>query len=103
MKTDLSVWRGIYPDRDIQGAVTDIGGTIQLVCGDGDNISLTKLDQARAVATSRGWASTSLLQRIVWVGFAEAYRLLDALSAEGTLEPGNDGKARAVITREENP
>lgn len=54
------------------------------------------LGLARSEAMSRGWASVTLLQRVLGVGFAEAHRLLDALSDEGTLAPGDDGSPRVL-------
>jgi DNA segregation ATPase FtsK/SpoIIIE-like protein len=54
-------------------------------------------DEAKAVVTAAGKASTSLLQRKLNIGYRKAARLIDQLEEDGIIEAENGGKPRAVL------
>jgi len=61
--------------------------------GDGDD---EFLEEAKRILKQRGTISTSLLQRILRIGYGRAARIIDLLEAEGYVERGEDGRVRVV-------
>lgn len=56
------------------------------------------LDRAKQIVIEAGQASTSLLQRKLKLGYAEAARVLDELEQCGIVGPYNGSKPRVVLT-----
>jgi S-DNA-T family DNA segregation ATPase FtsK/SpoIIIE len=61
--------------------------------GDGDD---EFLEEAKRILKQRGTISTSLLQRVLRIGYGRAARIIDLLEAEGYVERGEDGRVRVV-------
>ena len=59
------------------------------------------LDKAVELASRYSHLSTSLLQRRLRIGYPRAARLMDQLEDEGVISPGEPGKSREVIKRQE--
>lgn len=62
---------------------------------DGDDDEL--YEDARAIVTEAGKASTSYLQRKLRIGYARAARLMDMLEERGIIGPGSGARPREVI------
>jgi S-DNA-T family DNA segregation ATPase FtsK/SpoIIIE len=60
--------------------------------GNGDEY----LEEAKRILRQKGTISTSLLQRMLRIGYGRAARIIDLLEAEGYVERGDDGRVRVV-------
>jgi len=56
------------------------------------------LEEAKRILRQKGTISTSLLQRMLRIGYGRAARIIDLLEAEGYVERGDDGRVRVVKT-----
>ena len=56
-------------------------------------------EEARAIVTEAGKASTSYLQRRLKLGYARAARLMDRLEERGVIGPGDGAKPREVLEK----
>jgi len=54
------------------------------------------LEEAKKILKQKGSISTSLLQRMLRIGYGRAARIIDLLEAEGYVERGEDGRVRVV-------
>lgn len=54
------------------------------------------LEEAKRILRQKGTISTSLLQRMLRIGYGRAARIIDLLEAEGYVERGEDGRVRVV-------
>ncbi|MGC8972238.1 MAG: DNA translocase FtsK, partial [bacterium] len=54
------------------------------------------LEEAKRILKQKGTISTSLLQRMLRIGYGRAARIIDLLEAEGYVERGEDGRVRVV-------
>ncbi|HOL55189.1 MAG TPA: DNA translocase FtsK [bacterium] len=54
------------------------------------------LEEAKKILKQKGGISTSLLQRMLRIGYGRAARIIDLLEAEGYVERGEDGRVRVV-------
>jgi len=54
------------------------------------------LEEAKRILRQKGTISTSLLQRMLRIGYGRAARIIDLLEAEGYVERGDDGRVRVV-------
>ena len=57
--------------------------------------------EAARVCIDRGEGSTSLVQRVLRVGYGQAARIIDQLHMAGILGPSERGKPREVLIGEE--
>lgn len=55
-------------------------------------------EQAREVIETIGYASTSMLQRRLSIGYGRAARIMDKLEEDGIIGPADGSRARQVIT-----
>ncbi|MGB9682499.1 MAG: DNA translocase FtsK, partial [bacterium] len=65
---------------------------VSLDGGDSDEY----LEEAKRILKQKGTISTSLLQRMLRIGYGRAARIIDLLEAEGYVERGDDGRVRVV-------
>lgn len=54
------------------------------------------LEEAKKILRQKGTISTSLLQRMLRIGYGRAARIIDLLEAEGYVERGEDGRVRVI-------
>jgi S-DNA-T family DNA segregation ATPase FtsK/SpoIIIE len=91
----VSHWRRIAPEPQYKPEVAEAkadGKTIREEPG-GDNL----IDRARQLVREQGWASTSMLQSRLRIGYNRAARLIEALEREGMIGPQDGARRRQVI------
>jgi S-DNA-T family DNA segregation ATPase FtsK/SpoIIIE len=91
----VSHWRRLAPEPQYKPEVAEAkadGKTIREEPG-GDNL----IDRARQIVREQGWASTSMLQSRLRVGYNRAARLIEALEREGMIGPQDGARRRQVI------
>ncbi|MDQ6602432.1 MAG: DNA translocase FtsK [Chloroflexota bacterium] len=94
----VSHWRILAPEPQYKPEVVeplDDGKTIREEPG-GDNL----IDRARQLVREQGWASTSMLQSKLRIGYNRAARLIEALEREGIIGPQDGARRRQVIDGE---
>ena len=90
-----------YDDEVTDGAVDDEGGAAPALsgiaaAGDGEK---GLFDQAVAVVTREGKASTSFIQRHLAIGYNRAAKLIEQMEKEGIVSPANHVGKREVLAR----
>ncbi len=91
----VSHWRRLAPEPQYKPEVAEAkadGKTIREEPG-GDNL----IDRARQIVREQGWASTSMLQSRLRIGYNRAARLIEALEREGLIGPQDGARRRQVI------
>ena len=58
-------------------------------------------DEAKYVVIEMQKASTSLIQRVLGIGYSRSAKLMDRLEAEGVISKANGSKPREVLLKEE--
>jgi len=94
----VSHWRILAPEPQYKPEVVeppDDGKTIREEPG-GDNL----IDRSRQLVREQGWASTSMLQSKLRIGYNRAARLIEALEREGIIGPQDGARRRQVIDGE---
>ncbi len=94
----VSHWRTLAPEPQYKPEVAEPpndGKTIREQPG-GDNL----IDRARQIVREQGWASTSMLQSRLRIGYNRAARLVEALEREGIIGPQDGARRRQVINGE---
>jgi len=94
----VSHWRILAPEPQYKPEVSeplDDGKTIREEPG-GDNL----IDRARQLVREGGWASTSMLQSRLRIGYNRAARLIESLEREGIIGPQDGARRRQVINGE---
>jgi len=94
----VSHWRLLAPEPQYKPEVAEPptdGKTIREEPG-GDNL----IDRARQLVREQGWASTSMLQSRLRIGYNRAARLIEALEREGIIGPQDGARRRQVIDGE---
>ena len=91
----VSHWRILAPEPQYKPEVVeppDDGKTIREEPG-GDNL----IDRSRQLVREQGWASTSMLQSKLRIGYNRAARLIEALEREGIIGPQDGARRRQVL------
>lgn len=94
----VSHWRILAPEPQYKPEVVEPptdGKTIREEPG-GDNL----IDRARQLVREQGWASTSMLQSRLRIGYNRAARLIESLEREGIIGPQDGARRRQVIDGE---
>lgn len=94
----VSHWRMLAPEPQYKPEVVEPpsdGKTIREEPG-GDNL----IDRARQLVREQGWASTSMLQSRLRIGYNRAARLIESLEREGIIGPQDGARRRQVINGE---
>ncbi len=94
----VSHWRILAPEPQYKPEVAEPpndGKTIREEPG-GDNL----IDRARQLVREQGWASTSMLQSKLRIGYNRAARLIEALERDGIIGPQDGARRRQVIDGE---
>jgi len=97
----VSHWRILAPEPQYKPEVSeppDDAKTIREEPG-GDNL----IDRARQLVREGGWASTSMLQSRLRIGYNRAARLIESLEREGLIGPQDGARRRQVIDGESAP
>lgn len=68
----------------------------EMAFGSGGDGGDEYLEEAKRILRQKGTISTSLLQRMLRIGYGRAARIIDLLEAEGYVERGEDGRVRVV-------
>jgi DNA segregation ATPase FtsK/SpoIIIE, S-DNA-T family len=91
----VSHWRLLAPEPQYKPEVAEAandGKSIREEPG-GDNL----IDRARQLVREQGWASTSMLQSRLRIGYNRAARLIEALEREGIIGPQDGARRRQLI------
>ncbi len=94
----VSHWRMLAPEPQYKPEVVEPptdGKTIREEPG-GDNL----IDRARQLVREQGWASTSMLQSRLRIGYNRAARLIESLEREGIIGPQDGARRRQLIDSE---
>ncbi|MHB8646834.1 MAG: FtsK/SpoIIIE family DNA translocase [Thermomicrobiales bacterium] len=94
----VSHWRILAPEPQYKPEVVEPptdGKTMREEPG-GDNL----IDRARQLVREQGWASTSMLQSRLRIGYNRAARLIEALEREGVIGPQDGARRRQLIDGE---
>ncbi len=94
----VSHWRILAPEPQYKPEVVEPandGKTIREEPG-GDNL----IDRARQLVREQGWASTSMLQSRLRIGYNRAARLIESLEREGIIGPQDGARRRQLIDSE---
>ncbi len=90
-----------YDDEVTEGADDEDGGgnsALSGIAGAGDG-EKNLFDQAVAVVTREGKASTSFIQRHLSIGYNRAAKLIEQMEKEGVITPANHVGKREVLAR----
>ena len=71
-------------------------GTGSAMMGGWDGDDEVQIEQAIQIIGETRKASTTLLQRKLWLGFARAARIMDELENRGVVWPADGAKAREI-------
>jgi S-DNA-T family DNA segregation ATPase FtsK/SpoIIIE len=94
----VSHWRILAPEPQYKPEVVEPptdGKTMREEPG-GDNL----IDRARQLVREQGWASTSMLQSRLRIGYNRAARLIESLEREGIIGPQDGARRRQLIDGE---
>jgi S-DNA-T family DNA segregation ATPase FtsK/SpoIIIE len=97
----VSHWRVLAPEPQYKPEVAEPptdGKSIREEAG-GDNL----IDRARQLVREQGWASTSMLQSRLRIGYNRAARLIEALERDGVIGPQDGARRRQVIDDDGDP
>jgi DNA segregation ATPase FtsK/SpoIIIE, S-DNA-T family len=91
----VSHWRRLAPEPQYKPEVAEAKGDGKSIREEpgGDNL----IDRARQLVREQGWASTSMLQSRLRIGYNRAARLIEALEREGMIGPQDGARRRQVI------
>lgn len=90
----VSHWRRLAPEPQYKPEVAEAKAEGKMLREEGDNDNL--IDKARALVREQGWASTSMIQSRLRVGYNRAARLIEALEREGLIGPQDGARRRQL-------
>ncbi|MBP9838253.1 MAG: DNA translocase FtsK 4TM domain-containing protein [Proteobacteria bacterium] len=84
-------------DRIEEGENNSVNGNLMSIDGTGNQEYDELYDQAVSIVVEKGFASTSMVQRVFRIGYNRAARILETMEKEGIVGPADGAKPRQVL------